>query len=515
MLVGIVSRPRFAADALAPVNQLPPEILCEVFFHLRPVIRRGSELSRGTKEPFKDLLAVTHTCQYWRVTAIAAADLWSQLVARDRRKKFDNITRLFISRSGELPMGADLGRRLEVVAPHADRLRTLFCRGCTVDDFSHLSNRPVPLLETFHILPSSSSNHHGPGCSPLPTLFNRDSPSLRELVVDGYDPFPNNRFKNLSSFSLWLPDGEAGLTFWTLLFMMLQDSPQLEELFLLFGFIYDHPPFPKDSPTPASLHALQKLHLHGVPSSLTRRFLNSLDLIPNGIAMQFVNIDPEFDWIFPPTLPPELSLRAVTSLEIVYLSAGGFTIQGTNAGMGIRVVEFFDSKTTHAGVFSRLAEQRNPPLPLRELWIHIGRKERCKIKLLPLSKFPNLEKLVVRATTNGNHIYRLLQKLNVHHRHVPCPLLSTLDLSGLVNMEHLLKVLRARSKAGCRLGKLRLGKTHLLVEDALKLGVRDCVDELEFSGEDAEPHGMELPAVCTTELGGWWEPWTRYQVGFL
>ena len=261
--------------------------------------------------------------------------------------------------------------------------------------------------------------------------------------------------------------------------MMVQDSPQLEELFLLFGFIYDHPPFPKDGPTPATLHALRKLHLHGIPSSLTRRFLNSLDLIPNGIAMQLANTGLEFDWMFPPALPPELSLLAVTSLEIVYLSVGGFTIQGTNAGMG-------NSNTTHAEIFSQFAGQRNPPLPLRELWIHIERKERCKIKILSLSKFPDLEKLVVRATTNGNHIYRLLQKLNLHG-HVPCPLLSTLDLSGLVSMEHLLKVLRARSKAGCRLGKLRLGGTRLLVEDALKLGVLDCVHELEFFGGDTEP----------------------------
>ena len=53
------------------------------------------------------------------------------------------------------------------------------------------------------------------------------------------------------------------------------------------------------------------------------------------------------------------------------------------------------------------------------------------------------------------------------------------------------------------MGKLRLGKTRLLMEDALKLGVRYHVDELEFSNEDKEPCGTESPAVCTTELGEW------------
>ena len=406
-------------------------------------------------------------------------------------------------------MDADLGHRLEVVVPHANRLRTLSCRGCTVDDFSHFSNRPVPLLETFHILPHDYLYIIYPS---LPTLFNRDSPSLRELVVNGYDPFPNNHFKNLSSFNLQLSSGEVGPTFWTSLLAMLRDSPRLEELFLRFSLIYDYPPFSEDVPTPATLHALRKLHLRSIPSSLTCRFLNSVDLAPNGIAMQFTDIVPKFDWMFPPTLPPELSLHAVTSLEIVCVSTSGFIIQGTNPGVQIRVVKPADSDAAHADIFSQLVGPSSR-LPLRELWIHIKRK--TKYKLPPLSEFPNLEKLVVRVTTNGNPISRLLQMLNVDG-HVPCPLLSTLDLSGLVNMEYLSRVLEALSKAGCRLGKLRLGKSKdLLMEDVLKLGIRDYVEEFEFSDEDGESRGMEFPAVCMTELGEWWEPWTTHQTCFL
>lgn len=133
-----------------------------------------------------------HTCQHWRVTAIAAADLWSQLIARDPCKNFDDMTRLFISRSGELPMDADLGYRLEVVALHAKRLHTLSCRGCTIDNFSYLSDHPVPLLETFHTLPH---DHFDSECSPLPTLFNRDSPSLRSSLSTATIPFPTTILK--------------------------------------------------------------------------------------------------------------------------------------------------------------------------------------------------------------------------------------------------------------------------------------------------------------------------------
>ena len=81
-------------------------------------------------------------------------------------------------------------------------------------------------------------------------------------------------------------------------------------------------------------------------------------------------------------------------------------------------------------------------------------------------------------------------KMSKHCVVVPRPLLSTLDLSGSVNMGHLLKALRARSKAGCR-----LGKNHLFVEDALKLGIQDYVDGLEFSDEDTKPRRMEFSAV--------------------
>lgn len=58
-LLEAASRLRFVVNAFVPINQLPPEILCEVFFHLRPAIRTGS---RRLRLPFEDLLTVTHTC---------------------------------------------------------------------------------------------------------------------------------------------------------------------------------------------------------------------------------------------------------------------------------------------------------------------------------------------------------------------------------------------------------------------------------------------------------------------
>ena len=127
--------------------------------------------------------------------------------------------------------------------------------------------------------------------------------------------------------------------------------------------------------------------------------------------------------------------------------------------------------------------------------------------VLPLSKFPNLEKLVVRAESGGDLIRRALRELEITDNHVPCPLLSTLDLSGAVDVKLLAEVLGDRSRAGHRLRVLRLGGAHAPGKGIKWLRVGDCVSRLEVFDVDAEPGGMELPAVCTTELGEWWQPW--------
>jgi hypothetical protein len=418
------------------------------------------------------------------------------------------MTRLFISRSGEQPLDVDLGYRLAVVAPYTNRLRTLSCRGCTVEDLSNFSNCPAPFLETLHIL---LHDYLGSGSSPLPTLFNCHTPSLRELVINGHNPWPNNHFRDLSSLHLRLSSGDDALALLTPLLAMLRDNPQLEEFFLRQGITIDNLPPSQGEPTSATLHALQGLHLCGVHPILTRQFLGLVDLSPNGIAMQFTNITPKLDHIFPHTFPLELSLQAVTSREIIYLVSRGLIIQGKNPGVQIKVAGDSDLEANHGEIFSYLVRRTSPQLPLRELWIHIKRKKEYKLPPLPL--FNCLEKLVVRVTTNGNPIRRLLQMLDVHEGRVPCPLLSILDLSGVLIVAGLLKVLKARSKAGCRLETLRLGKTHDRAEDVAAL--QDCADEVELFDVDAEPCGMELPTVCTTETGELWEPWTKHHIRFL
>ena len=511
-LLEVASRLRFTANAFSPINQLPPEILCKVFFHLRPVvIREGSKQPRSARVPFEDLLAVTHTCQHWWRIATAAPELWSQMTYRGSGKNSDHLIRLFIRRSGELELSLDanLGHGLAAVFPHVNRLRTLRCVGSSIQDFSELCDCPAPLLETLHVLPHSDPVSMGA----LPRLFNGGLPALRDLYVNGFNPFPSNRPQGLSSLLPQLsPTGDTH-RFWNSLFETLRSSPQLKELFLSLGYCSNDFPSAQYNSSPVALHALQRLHVRGFTSIVARQFLNSVDLLPNGIAMQFTNIMPQFDWMRPPTLPLDLSFHAVTSLEVAYFFAHGVVIQVTGHNMRIRPLETSDSNGMHTEIFTSLTPRTGPQLLLRELWIHIWRYE--EYRLPPFSMFPRLEKLVMRAEGVRDPIHLLLGlKATIARTHtrtrIPCPHLLALDISGRLDMQALTTILRDRSEGGCKLRRLRLGKVRGLGLAFERSRVRDYVNELEIFDKDAEPRGMQLPAVCATDLGEWWQPWTLY-----
>ena len=407
----------------------------------------------------------------------------------------NNLIRLFIRRSSKLLLDADFGRGLGVITPYTHRLRTLRCGAASIQNFTGFCNRPAPLLAALHILPHPDSGYVGP----LPTLFNDNLPSLRELEVNDFNPFPNNNFRGLSSFRLCFSPYSADPMFWTKLFAMLLGSPQLKELSLRLNPNRDYFLPIQDIPTPVALRALQKLHIDGFTSTIIRQFLNFVDLASNGIVIQFANVDDEIDWVFPPILPPELSFHAVTCLEVIYLSGRGFAMQGTNHEMGIGVLKRADSAWMHETIFSNFAPAwTNSQHSLKELRIHINREDSYKPP--PLSRFSLLETLVVRAPAGRTPISLLLQMLDIN-RGVPCPLLSTLDLSGGLNMGSLVKVLKARSIAGNRLQSLRLGSTRGRVPGDIK-SVRGYVDELEIFDTCAESgRGMKLSEFFPTDLG--------------
>jgi hypothetical protein len=125
--------------------------------------------------------------------------------------------------------------------------------------------------------------------------------------------------------------------------------------------------------------------------------------------------------------------------------------------------------------------------------------------------FPQLEKLIVRASTVRDPVHRLLQALestiSTADTDIACPLLSTLEISGGPDLKVLAGILKGRFEGGCKLRRLRLGNIPGLAEVIERSRVWEYVNELEIFNVDAEPRGMALPAVCSTDLGEWWQPW--------
>ena len=168
----------------------------------------------------------------------------------------------------------------------------------------------------------------GSGSFPLPTLFSDAAPCLRELVISRCTPWPSNQFGSLTSLSRRQMDIDSNIDFLN----VLRRSLHLEELSIEreFGSSVEsrHPQEPKTRAIP--LHSLKRLHICRVLAGATRRLLGALDLLPNGISMQFTNVSMEIGAIFPETITPELSPRAATKLELVYPSLGVAIPHATN-----------------------------------------------------------------------------------------------------------------------------------------------------------------------------------------
>jgi len=86
-------------------------------------------------------------------------------------------------------------------------------------------------------------------CVQRSSRFDHDSPSLRKVVIDGYETWRNNHFGGLSSLPLRPSSEGDALTLLIPLLAMLRDSLQLEEPFLWLGPAKDSLPSAHGIPT--------------------------------------------------------------------------------------------------------------------------------------------------------------------------------------------------------------------------------------------------------------------------
>ena len=203
-------------NALAPINQLPPEIL--------GVVPMYHQEGRTCKE----LVTVSGVCSYWRSTFLATPSIWTRLDGRGVEK-----TQAWVRRSGVLPIQliAETSpdpRVLEFLAPHFSRLVVVGLACLTTRDqypitHHHLTEllRPNRRLRIIQIKAPIR------GTIDTPVVMDGKFASLERLLIVGIQiSFTNLRARNLRHAHI------AGTFDPTSLLDFLEASPLLESLSL-------------------------------------------------------------------------------------------------------------------------------------------------------------------------------------------------------------------------------------------------------------------------------------------
>jgi len=209
-------------NSLAPVNQLPPEIL-------------GMIPNHQEDQTPDELVTVSGVCSYWRDTFLATPSLWTKLDGRGIEK-----TRAWILRSRGLPIQLEVEgspdlQVMKFLAPHFPRLDVmdLSCLGAR-DRFlvthNHLAKllRPNSLLRVIDICASDLETLD------TPVIMGGEFPSLEKLLVMGIKTsITNLRTPNLRDLFL------AGKFHLTSLLDFLESSPLLESVILQLDPLQD------------------------------------------------------------------------------------------------------------------------------------------------------------------------------------------------------------------------------------------------------------------------------------
>lgn len=181
-------------NRLSPINRIPPEVLA--------LIPDSWYLVRGNK----DVIALTHVCQFWREIFTSRASLWTKFFCVDKDQ-----TRVYLERSkssliGLFPDKADTlspHDPLFQVIPHAvGRLEYVNIEGAPAnipEITAHLCH-PAPFLTSLVI--DGGCEFEPEDNSTLPTeLFNGDLSSLSALCLSSiHTELPWRNMVNLTSF---------------------------------------------------------------------------------------------------------------------------------------------------------------------------------------------------------------------------------------------------------------------------------------------------------------------------
>ena len=507
--LSILSESLSIPGTAAHINWLPPEVLAAIFSHLP----KHGPPKRKALQYVRDLVSVTHVCTFWRQVAINAPDLWAKINTRN----LEGI-RVFLERSGAVPLDVDLRRGLEkeeyhrlleAVAPHSHRFRQFSAHPPKeAHDPSPFApfTKAAPLLEKFDITCPVQLQRS--------ILFSDQTPRLRELVVFTRNLWFQNQFGNLTSLHLMLVDDMGSRSEFLPFFNMLRRCPALEEMFIWWN-TWDVASTASVQVSPIPLHHLRKLLLYSFCVENIKYLLHTFDLGENEVAVHLSEVELAHEvslvsivqTIFANDNSRRLSLASSTKLELIFhTQSRTFILHAVGPNSSIRIDTCLEDSThcefTFQGVFSSVKELWVRGTPHWDVWLD------------GLEHLVALEKLVLNG--RGSKLAQNFQEVlsSEHSGTLPCPLLSTIDcyLSTIdcygdePEMREVFLLARARSSAGRPLERLRIPSSFL----PPPVDVSACVGDVTSLDPPPRPlhlHSMELPEHCFAKDHGWWRTW--------
>ena len=471
-------------NLLAPINQLPPEVLSVIpdFYY----------------KDDQDLVALTHVCRSWRDTFTSRPALWTQL-------NFTNVdkTRAYIQRSQSSPLeffiedDKALEDAFALVIPHIGRLKSLTINAEVLPSILEHFYCHTPLLERLDIDISFL-------CDPIlnGALFAGQLSSLRELCL--HRVVTHLPWKNLEN--LRVVDLKSYLHRYktTELLDFFESAPLLHTV-KLENSIQDPSDAPPERIVPLrhlkfftmyteSPHSILLNHLHiPIGASVTLKFRFGGDESP---LLEYL----------PERSPNSNNLSHITAINILFDSARKFTqLSGPTGSLRVLAVwEDWRDPDFSSTLHHRILRSFGPPI--------LSTTQKLAISGYGHSGPDNVEECPIFQTFSFTNHLRTLSLTNCDNlpftraldpEQNPSNLVLCLNMKELVlyvqrwyllDLEHLIKMAKNRALRGAKLSSITIvGPSHLAPETEVSK-LQEYITHVEYRTDGFEPPAWdEIP----------------------
>jgi len=333
---------KYKRNELAPISQLPVEVLLHIFALCASTSQKPFRLSTTSvgyhSTESIDWIHVTHVSHKWREVAISAPSLWAHITPSPPPWAIE-----MLSRSNPVPLSVkadflDLSikgvKTTPIVLRHLSRIRELTLVIPELGFLQEVLSQPAPILDSLTL-----RFYHRHRVFALPdSLFAKTAPLLRQMSLDNcHLPWDSSLFRGLTHLRLVNLEMKISLPQFL---DTLSGMPFLRELSLRRAV----PSLPRDninaetSPAPLTLSHLSMLYLNGYSSNCanllnhlklpTRPFLEFVFEIRNPVVEQTCGI---FSAVAQHCGKDD-DEKALRHLSIEKISASGLRVQGWFAG---------------------------------------------------------------------------------------------------------------------------------------------------------------------------------------